>query len=421
MKEKISRRGFMRKTVAAGAVVGGFSILNSSAKGSREFKLALIGCGGRGNGALGNCLGAAKGLGVSAKVVATADWFKRKAESTGKKHGLAADKCFGGATGYRKVMESDADVVLLATSPNFRPVHFEAAIEAGKNVFMEKPVAVDPPGIRRLMDAGEAAKTKGLGVVAGTQRRHQSSYRLNAHLIHMGAIGKILNGQVYWCGRVPWTRRREQGQSDADYLVKNWVNWNIMSGDHITEQHVHNIDVANWFIGRPPVSAHGFGGRARRRTGDQFDFFSIDLDYGEGCHIHSMCRQIAGCYNRVGESFVGTEGNTSGDGKIDVKDGFEAEAPAFKGGNPYVIEHYDLLDSIIKGKPLNETENVANATLAAIMGRMSAYTGQIVRRSDCLRNQNSGFYNLALRPTAEDFEKGEVVAPKDDVVAIPGK
>ena len=205
-------------------------------------------------------------------------------------------------------------------------------------------------------------------------------------------------------------------------MVRNWVSFTEMSGDHIVEQHVHNLDVANWYIGRPPVSAVGFGGRARRQTGDQFDFFSIDFDYDDSVHIHSMCRQVDKCYNAVREFFVGTEGNMWGAGKVTSTNGKQIAVPEYKvHDNPYVEEHVALLRSVLEGKPVNEAQGVAEATLAAIMGRIAAYTGELVKWSDLMTKKDSALYNLTLTPTAEDFEKGDVVAPKDDVVAVPGQ
>lgn len=413
----LTRRGFLGQATALGTALGSFSVLANRQGAGREFKAALVGCGGRGNGAARNLIAAAAQLGVTIKWVAASDWFASKAQNFGKKQGIPLKNCFGGADGYRKVMASDADIVLQATPPNFRPLHLEAAVAAGKHSFVEKPVAVDPPGVRRILAAGEQAKQKGLAIVAGTQRRHDARYRAAAHRIRNGAIGDILNGQVYWLGRVPWVKPRQTGQSDADYLVSNWLNWSMMSGDHICEQHVHNLDVANWFIGRPPVMANGFGGRSRRESGDQYDFFSIDFDYGEGCHVHSMCRQIKGCYSRVGEVFAGTQGSYSG--KIKSHADHEIEVPEFRGGNPYELEHYHMLESIIAENPHNEAEAVAHSTMAAVMGRISAYTGQIVRWHDVMANEKSKFYDFALTPTAEDFEAGTVVAPKDNVIAIP--
>jgi predicted dehydrogenase len=199
----------------------------------------------------------------------------------------------------------------------------------------------------------------------------------------------------------------------------NWYCFSQMSGDHIVEQHVHNLDVANWFIGRPPVLALGFGGRARRQGGNQYDFFSIDLDYGEDVIVHSMCRQVNKCYNQISEQFVGTEGSVLGGGKLVGK---QVAVPEFeeKGNNPYVQEHCDLIKSIRAGKPLNEARNLAESTTVAIMGRISAYTGQIVRWSDLTKNEKSPWYNLTLKPTALDFEQGTVVAPPE-VIPLPGE
>ncbi len=416
---KVSRRDFLRTSaVGLAAALGGKSVLFAG-PAKKKIKIALIGCGGRGNGALENCMEAVKYVdGLELELVATADWFKQKAEKTGEKYQVPASKCFGGADAYKKLLETDVELVLIATSPNFRPVHFDAAIKADKHVFMEKPVAVDPPGARRVIETGELAKKKGLAVVAGTQRRHQANYLRTKYALEQGAIGKIRGGCIWWCGGALWYRNQEAGESDADYMIRNWVSFTEMSGDHIVEQHVHNIDVANWFIGHPPVRALGFGGRARRKTGNQFDFHSVELDYADDLHIHSMCRQINGTYGRVSEHFVGSEGATWGDGKMEAAR--TIDVPQFPDRNAYVQEHVDLLNSILKGEPLNEARNVAESTMTAIMGRISTYTGQMVQWSDLTERTDSPWYNLTLKPTAEDFEKGEVVAPEDDVAPIPG-
>ena len=425
---EISRRDFIKTSATAAVSLAAVGVATNRiyAAGSGKIRVALIGCGGRGNGALNDCLNAGKHIGREMEVVATADWFKEKAERTGKRHGVPRERCFGGADAYKKLLETNVDVVSIATSPNFRPVHFEAAVKAGKHVFMEKPVAVDPPGGRRIIEAGELAKQKRLGVVAGTQRRHQRGYRRNAYAIKHGAIGKILGGCVWWCGGALWYREEGNTDTDADYLVRNWVSFTGMSGDHICEQHVHNLDVANWFIGHPPDNALGFGGRARRQTGDQFDFHSIDYDYGDGCHIHSMCRQVngtdGGVRGGVREFFAGTEGTTWGGDRLKPTKKKDIRIPDFpEHGGAYMQEHIDLLNSILKGEPLNEARNVAEATLTAIMGRIATYTGKLVRWSDLTEKKDSPWYNLTLKPTAEDFEKGPVTAPPDDVVAIPGR
>jgi predicted dehydrogenase len=307
----------------------------------------------------------------------------------------------------------------MATPPSFRPVHLEAAVEAGKHCFIEKPVAVDPVGARAIIATGEKAKAKGLGIVAGTQRRHTAVYQRNKALIDAGAIGQIKGGVVTWNGTVPWTKRRNEGESDADYMARNWLNFTELSGDHIVEQHVHNLDVAVWFLGKLPISAVGFGGRARRQTGNMFDFFSVDLDFGDGVHIHSQCRQISGTYQGVGEMFTGAEGICYGGGKITGK---EVVVPEFKMdvGSAYVQEHIDLIRSVMAGQPLNEAKAVAESTMVAIMSRMSAYTGDIVRMRDLLENDKSPYFNYACVPSALDFEKGAAKVP-EEVPPVPGK
>jgi myo-inositol 2-dehydrogenase/D-chiro-inositol 1-dehydrogenase len=418
---EVSRRDFIKTsaTGVAAVMAGGNVIFAASAK--RKLKVALLGCGGRGSDALANCLEAAKSVdGLELEIVGLADWFMSRIQRTAETYSVPPSKCFEGADAYRKLLETDADVVLMATPPNFRPLHFEAAIKAGKHVFMEKPVAVDPPGGRSIIEAGELAKTKGLSVVAGTQRRHQANYLRTAYAVQHGAIGKIRGGCIWWCGGALWYQRRNPDESDADYMIRNWVSFTEMSGDHIVEQHVHNIDVANWFIGHPPVRALGFGGRARRETGNQFDFHSVQFDYADDLHIHSMCRQINGCYNRVSEHFIGSEGSTLGDGG-DMDTSKSIDVPDFSGyKDPYIQEHIDLLKSILDEKPINEARNVAESTLAGIMGRIATYTGQIVRWSD-LMTEGGQWYDLTLKPTAADFETGNVVAPPDDEAPIPGR
>ena len=417
------RRKFLKNAAAAGAVISVLPLFNiRGADAGRKFKVGLVGCGGRGNGALENIQEAAKSLGVEVEVYALADFFPDRAGATAKKYNVPAERVFSGALGYRQVLEQPIDIVLLATPPVFRPAHLEAAVSAGKHIFIEKPVAVDPVGARKVIELGEVARQKGLSVVAGTQRRHMSGYLRNQYAVANGAIGKIVGGTVRWCGGRLWFKEREPGESDASYLVRNWTSFTEMSGDHIVEQHVHNLDVANWFIGHPPLSAVGFGGRARRKTGDQFDFFSIDFNYGEDCHIHSMCRQVSGTYNAVDEFFHGTEGTTFGGGKMQSAKLADLKVPEFKThDNGQVQEHIDLLDSILKNQPLNGARTVAESTLTALMGRISCYTGQLVRWSDLTTDKASPWYNLTLSPAPADFENEKVTAPKDNVYPVPGE
>lgn len=416
----MKRRSFLANTtlLSAGLVASsGFAI----AQGGKpsKIKFGLIGCGGRGRGAVKDFQEACKILGIEPELVAVADAFADQALAVGKANGVSENRCFSGYDAYQKVIASDCEYVLMATPPSFRPLHFAAAVEAGKHCFIEKPVAVDPVGCRSVIATGEKAAAKGLAVVTGTQRRHTAGYLKNKALIDAGAIGAIRGGVVQWNGRVPWIKHRKEGESDADYMARNWLNFCETSGDHIVEQHVHNLDVACWFLGRLPVTALGFGGRARRETGNMFDFFSVDYDFGEGVHIHSQCRQIAGTYGRVGEIFTGTEGECLGGGKITGRD---VQVPEIKldTNNGMVQEHVDMIRSVIAGKPLNHARRIAEVTLVAVIGRMSAYTGQLIRWNDVMNNEDSPFYSMACKPTAEDFEKGSVVMPPE-VAPVPGE
>jgi myo-inositol 2-dehydrogenase/D-chiro-inositol 1-dehydrogenase len=419
MKPIMNRRSFLGNTTLLGASLAAGPLFAQTGAGGGKIKVALIGCGGRGNGAMKDFMAAAKILGLEPEITAVGDVFKDKADGVGKNYNVAPDKCFSGFDAYQKVLATDCQYVLMATPPSFRPLHFAAAVEAGKHCFIEKPVAVDPVGARSVIATGEKAKAKGLAVVTGTQRRHMKNYLQNKARIEAGAIGEIKGGIVQWNGTVPWIKRRNPGESEADYMARNWLNFTETSGDHIVEQHVHNLDVAVWFLGRLPVSALGFGGRARRETGNMFDFFSVDYDFGDEVHIHSQCRQISGTQQNVGEMFTGTEGFCYGGGKLKGKD---VTIPEIKvdSDNGMVQEHVDMIRSVITGKPLNEAQRIAEVTMVAIIGRMSAYTGQIIRWNDVMNNESSPFYNYACTPTALDFEKGTVKMPEEKP-PVPGK
>lgn len=416
----LPRRDFLATTTLAAAALAAAPALGQSAPaGKARLTVGLIGCGGRGNGALSDFIAAAKILGREVTVTAVGDAFAPAAQGAAKRFGVDAAKAFGGYDAYRKVIASGCDFVVMAAPPAFRPVHFTAAVEAGKHCFIEKPVAVDAVGARVMRAAGEKAKAKGLGVVAGTQRRHQAGYLLNKARIDAGAIGDIRGGTLHWNGTVPWIKRRNAGEKAADYMARNWLNFTEMSGDHIVEQHVHNLDVAIWFLGRNPVSAVGYGGRARRETGNMFDFFSVDYDFGGGVHIHSQCRQISGTWSRVGELFTGATGEAFGVGKVSGRK-VDVPEPRLESENPYVQEHVALIKGVLAGAPPNETQAVTDSTLAAIMGRLSAYTGELVRWSDLVANEKSPWFSQACSPAASDFEKGEVALPEEKP-PIPGK
>ena len=417
---EFTRRKFVKTAATSFAAAGTLmSTAGAAAVKNRKVKVATIGCGGRSNRDIPNFIKACEMLGLEAEFVALADAFEDKAFEQADKYGVSRDKCIVGWDAYQKVAESDAEFVMLITPPSFRPLHLDTLVDAGKHVLMQKPVAVDAPGCRRVISAGERAKKKGLAILAGTQRRHTIGYMENAAKIQNGAIGEILGGTVSWNGSVPWIWERQKGWSDADYLARNWLNWSEMSGDHLGEQHVHNIDVANWFLGRTPVSVVGFGGRARRETGKNYDFFSLDLDYGDGVHIHSQCRQISGAYSRVGEFFRGSKGEVNGGGKLVGKD---VSIPKFdvmdKDGN--VQELINWIKSARKGEPINEARQIAESTAVAIMGRYAAYTGDFIRFRDLMENTESKYYDLKVSVQAEDFEKGSVAMPEENVVPIPG-
>ncbi len=419
----LSRRDFVHTALGAGVALSTPTFMGATAKGQgKTFKIGLIGCGGRGRGAVAGALEAGKILGFNVRVVATADYFKDRAVRAGKQLDVPSERCFGGASCYRDLLETDVEIVLMATAPLFRPLHLEAAIEAGKHVFIEKPVAVDPPGCRRVIAAGREAEKKGLVITAGTEMRHDWNHIKTHQAVAVEkALGKLYAGRVSFCiGHMFWSR--PINPKSAEDLVRSWQNWIALSGDHLVEQHVHNIDLANWFCGGHPVSAVGFGGRSRRPAGDMYDFFSVDYDYGEGVHIHSMCRQVNGCWNWVGHDFVYEKGHTNGnDHPKPQKSPIPAGLP--QGPSSHIQEQIDTLYYVNKGRPVNQARAVAESTATAIMGRISAYTGRQVTWNQIMAaaDESPDLFNLTLKPTAEDFEKGTVEIPKENVVPVPGQ
>src|SRR4030043_2052589 len=321
-----------------------------------------------------------------------------------------------------KLLESGVDYVIIATPPYFRPEIFKAAVEARKNIFFEKPVAVDPVGIRTIMSAGKQAEAFGLSVVTGTQRRHQRDYIETYKMIMGGAIGNIVAANAYWNQAKLWHPDRLPEWSEMEFMIRDWVNWTWLSGDHIVEQHVHNLDVIHWFTGKNPLSAVGMGSRQRRVTGDQYDNFSVDFVYPDGMHMHSMCRQINGCASNVSGRIQGTKGFTNCNDTIFDLAGTEVWKYAYplddegkpssrKMMDPYVQEHIDMVTAIRSGKAFNELENTAVSTLTAIMGRISAYTGKETTWDEMMNS------DLKIGPKV--FEFGPVDMPKD--VPVPGE
>ena len=385
--------------------------------GRERIRVGVIGCGGRGTGAAWNALEADGAV----EITAMADLFPDRLETShANLVGEWADRVrvspearFTGFEAYRSLLRrDDVDVVILATPPHFRPIHFEAAVEAGKHVFMEKPVAVDPAGVRRVIRAGRRADEQGLSVVAGTQRRHEANYLELMDRIREGEIGEVVAASCAWNQGGLWVHERRPHETDMEWQCRNWLYLCWLSGDHICEQHIHNLDVVNWAMGGTPLRAIGMGGRQVRtdpKYGNVFDHFAVEYEYEGGRRATSMCRQIDGCQTRVDERIMGTKGSSlSRPAFAEIRGErpwtFEGERP-----NPYVVEHKDLIASIRgDGARLNEAERVAESTLTAIMGRMSAYTGREVTWEMALGS------SLDLSPNAYEFgalSVGEVPVP----------
>ena len=448
MKTGISRRTFLGTTAAAGltgltfpSLVTGctsekkekktvevMTFLDQAPDG-QEIKAGLIGCGGRGTGAAIDFLSAGPNL----KIVALGDVLKDKVDSCReelkKEKGVEVpdEMCFIGFDAFQKVIDSGVDLIILATPPHFRPEHFAAAVEARKHVFMEKPVCVDPTGARSVIATARKAQGMGLSVVTGTQRRHQRDYVATYKNIAEGMIGDIVSANCYWNQEKLWHRDPNPKWNEMEYMIRDWVNWSWLSGDHIVEQHVHNLDVIFWFTGKYPVKATGFGSRLRRVTGDQYDNFSVDYVFDNGMHLHSMCRQINGTSVNVSEHIQGTKGSSNCRNLILDPAGAEIWKYEYSLGedgkpmtevkiSPYVQEHIDLVTAIRTGKPFNEAENTAMSTLVAIMGRISAYTGKDVTMDEMMNS------DMKLGPKVYAF--GKVDVPKNVPIAgeayVPG-
>jgi len=436
----MSRRNLLKTSaaVSAAAVMASLGTNYAHAAARETIRVGLIGCGGRGCGAAVDACTADPKV----EIWALGDLFKDALERTepdengkpaargakpvlkaaiaeiqnGGKYAVTDDRCFVGWDAYKQVLAQDIDYVILATPPGFRPMMAAAAIEAGKHVFAEKPVAVDPVGCRKFMELGEAAAKKNLCLVAGTQRRHQEEYLKTIKQLQDGAIGDILAGYVYWMQGGTRGTPRKSGWSDVEWQIRNWPYFVWLSGDHIVEQHVHQADVMNWVMGGHPKQAMAMGGRAARfapEFGQIYDHFCVEYEYDEGRRVYSLARQTEGAYGRIREQFVGTKGWAYAEGLI-VNDKKRTRIP--KGGSAYVQEHADLIAAIRAGKPLNEAQTVAESCLTAVMGRISAYTGRLVRWID-VTDPKGPFTNLDLWPKQLGFDTPLPIAP----VPIPGQ
>jgi predicted dehydrogenase len=417
-----TRRTFIQTSAAATAAMA--FPYGVRLHGSDVIRVGVIGCGGRGTGAARDCMRGAEGVEIVAMGDLMADRLAQSREALAKavaddaslaaKFKVTDERCFTGFDAYQKVIGSGVDLVILATPPGFRPGHLQAAVAAGKHVFTEKPVAIDAAGIRSVLATAEEAKRRNLGIVAGTQRRHQAEYVEAIRRIHDGAIGEVVGGQVFWNQGGLWHRDRKAEWTDAEWQIRNWLYFTWLSGDHIVEQHVHNIDVANWVMRAHPVKAMGVGGR-QFRTGPEYghiyDHFAIDFEYPGGARVLSMCRQIEGTRDRIGEHFAGTAGRSNPASFIQGAKPWKYEAPPREQRiSPYVQEHTDLVASLRAGAPLNELRQVAESTLTAIMGREAAYTGQEITWDDMLNAEQT------LTPPSVAF--GPLAVPP---VPMPGR
>lgn len=438
---ELTRRHFLGRSTLAVAGAAAASqlpfVITSHAAPDDPIRVGVIGCGGRGTGAVMNVLGASTKVIYPAagyhtedvaqtgplnrkdiQIVALADVFEdrlnRCRENLNKLAiNIPNERCFTGFDGYKQLLAlPDVNYVILATPPHFRPMQLMAAIQAGKHVFMEKPVAVDGPGVRMVIAAGELAKQKGLGIAAGTQRRHQKSYRETIKRIQDGAIGDIISARAYWCGGEIWVIEREPGWSDMEWQLRNWNYFTWLSGDHIVEQHVHNLDIMNWVLNAHPIRAVvGLGGRQVRtaaKFGNIYDHFAVEFEYPNNVRMFSYCRQINGCEGKVEEAVVGTKGFSNCHSFIKPNTG-DTWRCREQDGNAYEVEHQNLIASIRAGQPINEAKNIAESTLVGIMGRECVYSGKPVEWDAMLNS------NVRLGP--EKYEFGPVPIPP---VAMPG-
>ncbi len=402
-----SRRSFLQTStaVAAGAsLLAGLSPVRAAHVAADEtIRIGLIGCGGRGRGAAEQAMNTEG----PTKLVAVADAFEDNLQSAvntlsrqhGEKVDVPKDRQFVGFDAYQKVLETDVDLVILATPPGFRPLHFEAAINAGKHVFMEKPVAVDAVGVRKVIDANEVAKKKNLAVAVGLQRHHEPIYIETIKRLQDGAIGRIVATRAYWNGEGVWVRPRKEGQSEMEYQMRNWYYFNWLCGDHITEQHIHNLDVINWLMGGPPTKAQGQGGRQVRtgkEYGEIYDHHFVEFTYekdGDTSVLLSQCRHMPNCWNSVSEYAHGANGWCNiGDGQIfDTKGKLVWEFPRKDDAGKrlnlhdgWQQEHHDLFAKIRKGDIPNEGEYGAYSSMTSVLGRMATYSGREISWADAL-------------------------------------
>jgi predicted dehydrogenase len=428
-----SRRAFLRNSsllVAGGAIAAGAAQIARAAHpyGSDTIKLGLVGCGGRGTGAANQAMNTSGG---EVKLIAMADAFSDRVQQSIRsitsahpgKIDVPKDRQFVGLNAYNDLLQTDCDMVILATPPGFRPLHFAAAVKAGKHVFAEKPVAVDAAGVRKFLAANEEAKAKNLAVAIGLQRRHERKYMATVKALQDGAIGDIILARAYWNGRKPWFKVRQEGQTEMQYQMRNWYNFNWLCGDHIVEQHIHNLDVINWIKNDYPRTAQGQGGCSLREKdfGEIFDHHMVEFTYGDGTVMLSQCRHQPDTWQSVSEHVHGTKGYCDVSGsKIYDHDDKLLDNFGRLGGDGHQQEHHDLFAELRGGKLPQEGEWGAKSTMTAIFGRMATYSGKQLNWDDCLNSE------VVVSPVEKytSFEDAPPTAPNADgwyALPVPGQ
>ncbi len=388
-------------------------------------RAGLVGCGGRGTGAAVNFVDA----GPNIEIVALGDVFQdqldkcRKHLKAARDIEIADEKCFAGFDAYQKVIDAGVDVVLFATPPHFRPEHVKAAVDADKHIFQEKPVAVDPVGARLMMENTERAKQKNLCMVSGTIRRYQKDYMETQRRVRNGDIGEIVSANIIRNGGALWWVERKPEWTDMEYMIRNWGNFAWLSGDHIVEMFIHEVDVMSWHLGSHPVKAMGYGGRHRRMSGDQFDQFSIIYEYENGVKAHCGTMQINGCGFTRKELIKGTKGYADASGSLYNYDGeliWEYPHPdendsdqTWRVNNPSVQEQVELVRGIRTGNYINDSDEQIKSTQIVIMGRMAAYTGQEITWDEVLNS------DLRLGPDTYEFGPVAGIPEEPPVVGVP--
>lgn len=424
------RRQFLKTSAVAAAAASQFSLSSAVyASGDDTVKVGLVGCGGRGTGAASQALSTEGNV----KLTAVGDAFENQAKNSlnnlknalgekGSRVDVKDEMIFTGFDAYQKVIDSGVDLVILATPPGFRPIHFEYAVRAGKNIFMEKPVAVDAPGVRQVLEANKIAKEKKLKVGVGLQRHHQAGYLDTISRLKDGVIGDIIALRVYWNGGGVWDPRlpREKATSEMEYQMRNWYYYNWLCGDHICEQHIHNLDVGNWVKGSYPVRANGMGGRQVRvdkKYGEIYDHHYVEYEFADGSIMYSQCRHQPNCWNSVSEHAHGSKGTCDISAYRIAVNGQDKWRSDVKGKDAYQQEHDDLFHAIRTGADYNEADNGAMSTMTAILGRMCTYSGKVITMEDALAS------NLSLMPKEFSWDAAPPTLPNADgyyPIATPG-